>query len=156
MSPCIERTTHRSSTISAWCGNRSETSIPDLPYFLKVRLQPENARVGVDVLILHVAELGRPLLPVELVEQRLRVPRLQVRRTARHVDEDERLRLGMIGHVRRLRRERIVAWRRAPALGHHGRESERSYAAEAVGQKFAAVSGESNVFGHISSRTEKH
>ena len=40
MSPCMERTTQRSSTISAWCGKRSETSMPDLPYFWKVRLQP--------------------------------------------------------------------------------------------------------------------
>ena len=61
--------------------------MPDLPYFLNVRLRAQNARVVVDVLILHVAELGGTLLAVQLVEQRLGVERLQMRRPARHVDE---------------------------------------------------------------------
>ena len=111
MSPCIERITHRSSTTSAWCGNRSETSMPDLPYFWNVRLRAENARLRIDVLILRVAELRRALLAVQLVQQRLGVEGLQVGRAAGHEQEDDRLRLRVVRHVRRLRRERIVARR---------------------------------------------
>ena len=41
--------------------------------------------------------------------------------------------------------------------GQHRREGERAEAAEAVGQKLAAVAGESDMFGHsLSSRTETH
>src|SRR5580692_12620932 len=40
MSPYIERTTQISSAISDWYGKRSEISMPDLPYFLNVRLVP--------------------------------------------------------------------------------------------------------------------
>src|ERR1700722_7394135 len=38
----MERITAMSSTCSATCGNRSDTSIPDWPYFLNVRLQPST------------------------------------------------------------------------------------------------------------------
>ena len=51
------------------------------------------------------------------------------------------------GHVRRLRRERIARAARASAL-QHGGEGKRAEAAECIGQKFAAVPGDSNVFGH--------
>ena len=148
MSPCMERITQRSSTISAWCGNRSETSMPDLPYFLNVRLQPEDARLRIDVLILDVAELGRALLPVELVEQRLGVERFQVRRAARHEQEDARLSPWRVRHVRRLRARAGCNVRRARlVLRHHGREGERAESAEAVGQKLAAIPVVTNVFG---------
>ena len=49
-----------------------------LAVFLKVRLRAEDARVLVDELILDFAELGGPLLAVELVEQRLGVEGLEV------------------------------------------------------------------------------
>ena len=134
MSPCMERMTQRSSTISAWCGNRSETSMPRLAVLLERALGAQNARLGIDVLILHFAEFGRALLAVQLVEQRLGVEGLQVRRPARHEQEDERLRLGLVRHVRRLGRERIVArrarlrfapaWTRRPASRR--RRSSRS------------------------------
>ena len=80
---------------------------PTCPYFVKRPLRAQNPRVRLHELILHLAELRRPLLPVQLVQQRLRIERLEVRRPARHEQEDHRLRLRR--EVRRLRRQRIVA-----------------------------------------------
>ena len=130
--------------------------MPDLAVLLEGPLAAQNARFGIDVLVLHFAELGGALLAAQLIEQRLGVPGLQVRRSARHVDEDERLRFGLVRHVRRLGRERIVARRARLRFGEHGRKGQGTGAAEAVGQKLAAISGVTNVFGHINSHTEMH
>ena len=125
-----------------------------LAVLLEGSLAAQNARFGIDVLVLHFAELGGALLAAELIEQRLGVPGLQVRRTAGHVDEDERLRLGLVRHVRRFGRQRIVARGARLRFGEHGREGKRACAAEAIGEELAAISGVTNVFGHINSHTE--
>ena len=129
---------------------------PRLAVLLERPLAPQNPRLGIDVLILHVAEFRRALLAVQLIEQRLRIPGLQMRRPARHVHEDERLGLRLVRHVRRLGRQRIVARRARLRFRHHRRKGQRAGPAEAVGQKLAAISGVTNVFGHISSRKETH
>src|SRR5690242_18513579 len=43
-SVCIERTTQMSSATEAMCGKRSETSVPYLPYFLKLTNGPRARR----------------------------------------------------------------------------------------------------------------
>ena len=139
-----------SSMHSAVCGNRSETSMPLLPYFLKVRLVPSSLAFGADELILRFAELGRPLLPVELVQQRLGIERLQVARPARHEQEDHRLGLGS-RHVRRL-------WARADSCCPAGAAPASCCSIEANAsapkpqnasrQELAAVAGDADVFGH--------
>ena len=81
--------------------------MPFLPYRLKVRLVPSSRDLVVDELIFALAEAGRPLLPVQLVQQRLGIERLHVAGPAGHEQEDDRLRLGFVRHVRRLGRQRI-------------------------------------------------
>ena len=147
MSPWQERITAISSMHCARCGNRSETSMPLLPYRLNVRLVPSSSRFGVDELILRLAELGRPLLAVELVQQRLGVERLQVARSAGHEQEDDRLRLGLAC---------AAAWEPADCNGaarsifllQHGAERQRAEAAEGVAEKLAAIAGDADMFGH--------
>ena len=129
--------------------------MPGLAVLLEGALAAEDARVGIDVLVFDVAELGRPLLSVEFVEQRLGVPGFEMRGAARHVDEDEGLGFGLVGHVRRLGGERIVAGGAGLRFRHHSGEGHGAHAAEAVGEKFPPVARKSNVFGHISSRKGK-
>ncbi len=131
--------------------------MPDLPHFLKVRLRSQNARLRIDVLILHVAELRRALLPIQFVQQRLRVEGFEVRRAAGHEQKDHGLRFGVLGHLGRFGSERIQAVGGASLLGgHHGGEGERSHSTKAVSQEFAAVPVVSNMFSHVSSRTRMH
>ena len=77
--------------------------MPLLPYFLNVRLLPSSFASALDELILGFAELRRPLLPVELVQQRLGIEGVHVAGPAGHEEKDHRLGLGLVGHVRRLR-----------------------------------------------------
>src|SRR5882762_6656475 len=64
-----------------------------LPVSAKRSLGTEKAWVAGDELVLWFAEGGRPLLPVELIQQRLRVEGFQMTRSARHEKEDDRLSL---------------------------------------------------------------
>ena len=54
------------------------------------------------------------------------------------------------GYLRRLGRQRIEAGRARLRLRQHRRKRQRPRAAEAIGQKFAAVARISNVSGHSS------
>ena len=84
MSPWHDRITARSSTQVDRCGNRSETSMPLSPYLRNVRFVPSSLALRGDELILRLAELLGPRLPVQPVQQRLGVERLQVAGTAGH------------------------------------------------------------------------
>jgi hypothetical protein len=91
MSPCIERTTQISSQFPTDTG-RDPILRCRFAALLERALGAENARIRIDVLILHIAKFRRALLPVQLVQQRLRVEGLQMRRSAGHEQEDHRLR----------------------------------------------------------------
>ena len=127
--------------------------MPDLPYFLNVRLRAEDSRLRVDGLILDLAEFGRSLLPVKLVEQRLGIPGFEVRRTAGHIDENDGFGFRLVWVRGRFGRQRIVTRGAGLILGEHGGKGQRSDAAKAIGQKLAAILGKTNMFGHVSSRT---
>src|SRR5213594_3304364 len=125
-----------------------------LSILLERTLRAEQSRCRVHVLILHIAKLGGPFLAIQLIEQRLGIESLEMRWPTRHENENECLRPGMIRHVRRLGRERIVARRGGLLLRNHRGESQRACSTETIGQKLAAVADVSNVLGHISSHKE--
>ena len=86
----------RSSTTSGLVREQIGDLDSRFAVLLERPLAAQQARGRVDVLILHVAELGRPLLSVQFIEQRLRIECLQMRRAARHEHEDEGLRLSTV------------------------------------------------------------
>jgi len=82
-----------------------------MPLFPKrryVRFVPSGrASLNMNWYLASLAEFGGPLLTAELVEQRLRIERFEVARPARHVEENDRLRL-RIRQMRRARGQRIA------------------------------------------------
>ena len=142
LSPWHDRTTAMSSMHLAVCGNRSDTSIPLCAVLRELAGRAEQLGALRDELVLGLAELCRPRLAVELVQERLGVERVEVARPAGHEQEDDALRLRL--EVRLLRGER-VGERRGPGRSA-SRDARASAAepAEGVGQELAAVAGQAD------------
>ena len=87
MSVYIERMTQMSSTHSPTCGNSSLTSMPLWPYFLNVN----GERISSPVLPLGRDRPAGQRLAVILVEHRLGIEGVDLRRAAVHEQEDDAL-----------------------------------------------------------------
>jgi hypothetical protein len=93
----------------------------------------EELGVAGDELIFRLAELGRPALAVELVQERFGVERFQVAGTAGHEEEDDGPRLRL--EVRPLRH----LWRCTPSfLVQHGSQPHGAEADESIAEKLTA------------------
>ena len=78
-----------SSTQVATCGNSSLTSAPDCPYFWNANGEPSTLSL---ILKTVVGGLNGSGWPLSLLQPRLRIERVHLRRAAIHEQEDHRLR----------------------------------------------------------------
>ena len=103
---CIERTIAISSAILARCGSSSEISAPDCPYRSNSNGEPSS--FGVPLMKANRSpfdELRGNVLAVVLLQRRLGVEQIELRRRAGHEQIDDAL--GLRRKHRRLRRQRI-------------------------------------------------
>ena len=82
--------------------------MPLWPCLANLRARAEQPGIRLDELVLRLAELRRPRLAVQPVEQRLGIEGFQMARAAGHEQEDDRLRLGL-GPMRAFRGQRVGA-----------------------------------------------
>ena len=116
-------------------GKRSETSMPLWPYLRKCVWCRADRR-GLDELIFRFAEFLRTRLSDELIQQRLRIKRLDVAGAAGHEKKNDRL---------RLRREMAAAsaradlWQLAAPPQEDRGERQATEPAKSIANEFAAV-----------------
>ena len=100
----------RSSTHWEVCGNRSETSMPDWPYFAKVRLEPRiTVSRNFPFWKSSLPKLSGGCWPCSFVQQGLRIVGVDLARAALHEERDDVLGRGGQG--------RLFGSERARALG---------------------------------------
>ena len=110
-------------------------------------LGAEQSRFVVDELILRFAELGRPLLAVELVQQRLGIEGVHVAWTAGQEQEDHRLGLGLACAAAWAPADCSVAARSSSCCSMAAKASAPN-PQHASREKFAAIAGDTKMFGH--------
>ena len=135
---------------SMHCGQVRE-QVGDFDAALAVPLEgalgAEQARFGVDELILGLAETLRPLLAVQLVEQRLGIERVHLAGAAGQEQEHHRLSLWP---------SCAAAWEPADCSSPRARcsccsmapNASAPNAAAGVAEELAAISGDAGMFGH--------
>ena len=138
-----------SSTHVARCGIRSETSRPDLPCFLNVRVLASSGVSPLVNWLTGLPKLGGSGLPVMLGQLRLGVEQVDRARPADHEHEDDgvgrRLVVRLLGGER-IRQAGSVSdrSRRVSVAGQQPRQSEGAATAAGLQQQIAARGGKSH------------